>query len=151
MALVYCRSFVKAISSSILTQCPSGLWRRLTDHGISRVKPTGRVCLGGQRKRIGIHYRVSQDQQRDFTSLSGLNSSNLSVFNISTMSTGNLEGDALLHNTSRQLLNIQFNTSASISWAEGSREKFMGQQQSNNKLCAERRAGCGISGRTRSQ
>ena len=99
---------MKAISSSISTQCPSALWRRLTDHGISRVKPTGRVCLGGQRKRIGIHYRVSQDQQLDF------NSSNLSVFNISTMSTGNLEGDALLHNTSRELLNIQFNTSASI-------------------------------------
>ena len=49
-----------------------------------------------------------------FTSLSRLNSSNLSVFNISTMSTGNLEGEALLHNTSRESLNIQFNTSASI-------------------------------------
>ena len=59
-------------------------------------------------------YCLKIQQQPDFTSLSRLNSSNLSVFNISTMSTGNLEGEALLHNTSRESLNIQFNTSASI-------------------------------------
>ena len=114
MALVYSRSFVKAISSSIPTRCSSDLWRRLTDHGISRVKPTRRGCRGGQRKRIGINHRLSQEQQPDFTSLNRLNSSNLCVFNISTMSTGNPEGEALLHNTSRESLNIQFNTSASI-------------------------------------
>ena len=132
MALVYSRSFLKSISSSILTRCSLDLWRCLTDHGISRVQPTRRGCHGGQCKRIGINHRLSQDQQPDLSSLCRLKPSNLStcIFNISTRSTENLKGEALLHNTSRESLNNQSNTSVSI--PAGSREKFMGQQQSNN-------------------
>ena len=53
MALVYSRSFLRAIApsvSEIRARCSSVLWRRLTEHGISRVKPTRRGCRGGRRK-----------------------------------------------------------------------------------------------------
>ena len=53
MALVYSRSFLKAISTSVLAnqpRCSFDLRRRLTDYGISRLKLTRRGCLRGQRK-----------------------------------------------------------------------------------------------------
>ena len=61
MALVYSRSFLKAISSSvsaIQTRCSSDVWCRLTELGISRVKPTRRGCRGGRRK-----FRILPQQQ----------------------------------------------------------------------------------------
>ena len=45
---------------------------------------------------------------------SSLNPFNVSIFKISTRSSGILEGEALLHNTSSESLSIQFNTFASI-------------------------------------
>ena len=62
MSLVYSRSFGKAISSSIPTRCPSDLWRRLTDHGISRVKPT-RSCLVPRRLSLDENWRSKEGRR----------------------------------------------------------------------------------------
>jgi len=114
MALVYSRSFLKAISSCIPTRCPTDLWRRLTDLGVSRVKPTLKGCRGGQRKRTGFNHSLSIDLQPGFSTVCCLNSPEPSVSNISTQSVRNLEDEAALHNISRETLNIQVNTFASI-------------------------------------
>lgn len=79
------------------------LWRRLTDHGISRAKPTRRGYRGGIRKRRALHQlqnlqaEFSRDHFRPFEQ---------SIQEESSI----IEEGAHLHNGSRETLNIQDDT-----------------------------------------
>ena len=50
MALVYSRAVLKQLSSSSSAFLSPNLWCRLTEHGITRIKPTRRGCRGGRKK-----------------------------------------------------------------------------------------------------
>lgn len=47
MALMYSTSRLKAIAAKLPTRCCPLLWKRLTDFGVSKVKPTRRGCRAG--------------------------------------------------------------------------------------------------------
>ncbi|XP_022810196.1 uncharacterized protein LOC111347194 [Stylophora pistillata] len=51
MALTYSRSVLQQLSSFSPALLSPFLWRRLTEHGITRIKSTRRGCRGGRRKR----------------------------------------------------------------------------------------------------
>ena len=51
MALTYSRSVLQQLSSFSSALLSPLLWRRLTVHGITRIKSTSRGCRGGRRKR----------------------------------------------------------------------------------------------------
>ena len=107
MALVYSRSFLKAISSSvsaIQTRCSSDFWCRLTDLGISRVKPTRRGCLGGRRK-----FRILPQQQTLQSDASGDNLISLDTLLQEEPRVTEVQVD--YYNELREALNIQIDTS----------------------------------------
>ena len=54
----YADWLIPAVIIAIQTRCSSDFWCRLTELGISRVKPTRRGCCGGRRK-----FRILPQQQ----------------------------------------------------------------------------------------
>ena len=110
MALAYSRSFLRAIAppvSEIRVRCSFVLWRRLTEHGISRVKPTRRGCRGGRRK-----LRTLTQQQTLQIDSSGDNL--LSPDNLLRQEELSLTNAQVnYHNELIEALNIQIDTSES--------------------------------------
>ena len=96
MVLVYTVSFLKSFSTRLHARCCPGLWRRLTDHGLTRVKPTRRGCRGGRPRFCGLY--------RQFENQFFAECVNSSVCDAVSR---NLVDVANLHNASRKALNIQ--------------------------------------------
>ena len=108
MALAYSRSFLRAIApsvSEIRARCSSVLWRRLTEHCISRVKPTRRGCRGGRRKLRTLTQH--QTLQIDSSGSNFLSSDNL--LRQEELSFTNAQVN--YHNELIKALNIQIDTS----------------------------------------
>ena len=107
MALTYSRSVLQQLSSfSSALLCPL-LWRRLTEHGITRIKSTRWGCRGGRRKRGNSVSCLGTARQFRANVSPTLNEDD-SIGSDQTTTQDHESSN--LHNRSSCLLNIQGNT-----------------------------------------
>ena len=105
---MYSRSALLQLSL-ISSQLPSpNLWQHVNEHGISRMKPTGQGCRGGQKKHLNSPSGSETVSQHNAASTSNLEG------NYPMLSDENFTQEQEppnLHDCLSNLLNIQANTS----------------------------------------
>ena len=107
MALTYSRSVLQQLSSFSSALLSPLLWRRLTEHGITRIKSTRRGCRGGRRKRgNSVSCLGTARQFRTNVSLTLNEDDSMGSDQNATQD----DESSNLHNCSSSLLNIQGNT-----------------------------------------
>lgn len=100
MALFYTRTFLKAVSTSLInSQLRPELWRSLTQMGIAKQRPTRRGCRSGKQTTI----------RKLFNIVNATTNSSLSV-EIMDNFVEHQEETSHLHNSPDNLLNIQNHT-----------------------------------------